>query len=385
MNESGNSLLNNTSVPNIYNENSNPLTGTDATLKIPPVPSDIVIKFLAAGDNIIHESVYLDAKNRARSDTPEFNFIDMYDGIADLIKSADIAFVNQETPIAGSEYGYSGHPNFNSPREAGDTLVDLGFDIINIANNHMLDKKEIGLLKTIEYWETKDVLLLGAFRNAEDYDKIRVYEEHGVKIAFLTYTYSTNGMTLDIGSKHIIPMQSEVDLRRQILLAKEAGDLVFVSMHWGNEDEYVPSSTQKYLAQIMVDMGVDVIIGHHPHVVQPIIWAENADGHRTLIIYSLGNLISTMHPSYNMVGMMVTFDIIKEPNEQPYVDNPLCIPVMCHYNTDRRGLQVYLLEDYTPELAAAHGSQLIKTFTFESLRKIITDNIAPEFLSEYYK
>lgn len=358
----------------------------DEPISVPDIPREVKIKFLAAGDNIIHSNIYEDAFERARDDTPEYNFFDMYEGISDLISSADIRFINQETPIAGKEYGYSGYPNFNSPNESGDALVDLGFDIVNIANNHMLDKRESGLLSTIDYWETKDVLLLGAFRDAEDYDKIRVYKyKEDINIAFLSYTYGTNGMTLPAGSKHIIPLPSEEVLKRQINLAKEVGDLVFVSMHWGNEDWFMPSDTQKKYTKLMVDMGVDVVIGHHPHVIQPIEWAENAEGHKTLVIYSLGNLISTMLYSRNMVGAIVTFDIIKEGDETPYISNPLLIPVMCHYNMNRRGLQVYLLENYSEDLALSHGAQKNEKFTFDTLKSYVTSTIDPEFLPDFFK
>ena len=352
---------------------------------IPEPPKEITIKFLAAGDNIIHSNIYEDAFDRAREDTPEYNFFDMYEGIAEFVALSDIAFINQETPIAGEEYGYSGYPNFNSPNEAGDALVDLGFDIVNIANNHMLDKWESGLLNYIDYFETKDVLLLGAYRNAENYDRIRVYEEQGVKIAFLSYTYGTNGMVLPAGSEHIIPLPSDEVLIRQINLAKEAGDLVFVSMHWGEEDWFTLSDRQKHFAQLMVDMGVDVIIGHHPHVVQPVEWAENADGHQTLIIYSLGNLISTMLYSRNMVGGIATFDIIKYGDEAPYIANPLFTPVMCHYNMNRKGLQVYLLENYSEELASGHGAQKNGKFNYDTLISYITSTISGEFLPDFYK
>lgn len=368
-----------------YKQNSDdPLENPN--IPVPPdEPKNINIKFLAAGDNIIHSNIYEDAYERARDDTPEYNFYDMYTDIADFVASADIAFVNQETPIAGKEFGYSGYPNFNSPNEAGDALVDLGFNIVNIANNHMLDKWEAGLRKYIEYWENKDVLLLGAFHNAEDYDKIRIYEEQGVKIAFLSYTYGTNGMTLPAGSELIIPLPSDQVLTRQINLAKEIGDLVFVSIHWGEEDWFKPSDNQKHYANLMVDLGVDVVIGHHSHVVQPIEWAENTEGNKTLIIYSLGNLISTMLYSRNMVGGIVTFDIIKEGNEKPYIANPLYTPVMCHYSMTRRGLQVYLLENYSEELALQHGAQKNGKFTLETLKSYVTSTITAEFLPDFYK
>jgi len=351
----------------------------------PDIPEEIHIKFLAAGDNIIHSNIYEDAAARATDARPGYNFYDMYADIEDFVKSADIAFVNQETPIAGADYGYSGYPNFNSPNESGDALVDIGFDIVNIANNHMLDKWESGLLSTIDYWESKDILLLGAYRNAEDYDNIRVYEEQGVKIAFLSYTYGTNGMQLTAGSEHIIPLPSDEVITRQIALAKEVGDLVFVSMHWGEENWFQLSDRQKNYAQLMVDLDVDVVIGHHPHVVQPVEWRENTNGHRTLIIYSLGNMISTMLDSYNMVGGIATFEIIKDINGDLSIANPLFTPVMCHYNMNRKGLQVYLLENYSDELVEGHGSQKNGKFTFDKLKSYVTDNIDAEFLSDFYK
>ena len=249
-------------------------------------PKDTVYSFLAAGDNIIHEAVYTDAHKRAENGTG-YNFLPMYDGISDLIKDADISFVNQEGPIAGNKYGISGYPNFNAPDEAGQTLVELGFDIVNIANNHMLDKWESGLLATIDSWETKDVLLLGAYRDQADYDNIRVYTcPDGTKIAFLSYTYGTNGMKLTSGSKHIIPWIDSDDITRQVRLAKEVGDLVFVSIHWGTESSFEETGEQHTLAQLMADNGVDVVIGHHPHVLQPI---DSYYGVK--IVYSLGNFL----------------------------------------------------------------------------------------------
>lgn len=353
-----------------------------------PAKEDVKISFLAAGDNIIHSSVFDDALSRADETTYEYNFRPMYDGIADMIEAADIAFVNQESPMAGREYGYTGYPNFNTPQDAGDTLVDLGFDIVNIANNHMLDKWESGLVKSMEYWETKDVLLIGGYYNAEDYDNIRVFEYGGIKIAFLSYTYGTNGMVLNSGSKHIIPLINDSDIIRQIGLAKEAGDLVFVSIHWGNEDWFNTSSEQERIGRIMVDNEVDVVIGHHPHVVEKVEWASSESGHKTLMIFSLGNMISGMLYNRNMVGGLATFDIVKEGNGEPYIANPIFVPTVCHYllkGSKRYGFQVYLMEDYTEELAAVHGTQKAGKFTLETLKNYITSTIDAEFLPEYFK
>ena len=203
--------------------------------------ADTVYSFLAAGDNIIHEAIFTDAHKRAENGVG-YNFKPMYDGVADMISSADIAFVNQEGPIAGASFGVTGYPMFNAPDSAGDTLVELGFDIVNIANNHMLDKWESGLYHTIEYWKTKDVLLLGAFTET-DYDNIRVYTcPDGTKISFLSYTYGTNDMKLDSDKYDMfVPLIDERDIVRQIGLAHEAGDMVFVSIHWGTENSFDPT------------------------------------------------------------------------------------------------------------------------------------------------
>lgn len=350
-----------------------------------PAPKTSKLIFIAAGDNIIHESVYNDAKKR--SDDGSYNFLPMYDGIKELVSSADIAFINQETPMAGKSYGYHGYPNFNSPQEGGQALADLGFDIVNIATNHMLDMKTSGLTDTINYWKSMPVLLLGGYENSDDYDKIRVYEADGIKIAMLSYTYGTNGMNLDSGSRLIIPLFDEATIKRQINLARQAGDLVFVSVHWGNENVYTPTATQKKYAKLMADCGADVIIGHHPHVVQPVEWLEGENGNKTLVVYSLGNLISTMLDGFNMVGGIIQFDIIINEGEKPYIDSPVFIPTVTHYSVERDGLQVYLLENYTDELASKHGCKLkyAPDFSIASIKKIITDNIDRQFLPNFMK
>ena len=357
--------------------------------------------FLAAGDNIIHGDIILDASSRS-DELNGYSFLPMYQGVASVISNADISFVNQEGPVGVSSRPYAGYPNFNAPPQAGDALVDLGFDIVNIANNHMLDVREAGLLESISYWESKDVLLLGAYKNAADYENIRIYEHEGIKIALLSYTYGTNGMTLNAGSKHIIPINDDGDIIRQTANAKKVADLVFVTIHWGSDysetswpygrSDFEPTKEQKRLAQLITDSGADVIIGTHPHVIQRIEWMTGKDGNKTLCAYSLGNFINTMHANFNLVGGFLTFDIVEDQEGKVYIDSPLFIPTMTHYLTEkstgtRYGLQMYLLEDYTEELTKIHGSQLRPggQFTYQTLVNYVKVNIAPEFLSNYYK
>ena len=361
---------------------------TDASTELPtepPIPEKTVLSFIAAGDNIIHGNIYDDAKLRAK-EGQTFNFDDMYTGMAHYISGHDIALINQETPIAGSEFPFSGYPNFNSPAESAQALIDLGFDIVTLANNHMLDKGEKGYINSIEYWKSKtEVLAVGAYENAEDYEKIRIYEKSGIKIAVLTYTYGTNGMKLPAGSTMIIPMIDKTVMDRHITMAKQQADLVFVVMHWGNEDAFEPTSTQKDLAQFMVDRNVDAIIGMHPHVIEPIKWADRPDGKKCLLAYSLGNLISTMNPGRNMLGALLRFDIFKSGDEIT-LHNALMIPVITHYDSRRHNLQVYDFKDYTPELAKAHGTNdQPYPFSYDYILGLIKDTIDPAFLDDFYK
>lgn len=371
-------------VPNQY-ENT-PDTKTTAPADpaldtVPPLPVKR-ISFLAAGDNLIHDGIYIDAQKRATAESYAYNFAPMYEEVAELIRNADIAFINQETPMGGAELGYSGWPNFNSPQDLGRTMVDLGFDIVNIANNHMLDKREIGLANTINFWESQPVLLLGGYKSKEDYDNIRVYEHDGIKIAFIAYTYSkaalgTNGMLLPANSPYVIPYADDADIIRRLGLAKETGaDLIFASMHWGNENTFTPTKEQRRLARLLADNGVDVIIGHHPHVLQPIEWLDRDDGGQTLVIYSLGNFVSMMQSAMNMLGGFVTFDIVKEGFDKPYIDNVSFIPTIFYFNKNYRDCKVYLMEDYTQTLDNSHARGKF----LESSKKWLKDTVAISYL-----
>ena len=342
------------------------------------------ISFIAVGDNLVHSAVFEDAEKRAQGSG--FNFIDMYAGIADLIKGKDIAYVNQETPMAGASYGYSGYPAFNTPQACGDALVSLGFNTVNIATNHMLDKGTNGLKDSIAYWQTKNITLLGAFTQ-NDYDVIRTQTVNGITVAWLSYTYGTNGISVDTSSGLVIPYIDEADIIRQTALAKKAGDVVIASMHWGEDSAIPVTNAQKTIAKLLCDNGVDVIIGTHSHTLQPVEWITSQDGtHKTLCYYSLGNMISTMYEYYCMVGGLASFDIVKQ-GDKVTIENAALIPTMCHYSMDRDGLQVYKLEDYTNDLATQHGSQIQYTgpFTYDTLLKLVKDAVNTSFLPAYYQ
>ncbi len=363
------------------------------TTSVPPkpiAPGETRITFLAAGDNLIHENVFLDARARAGEDE-KYNFIDMYDGVAEIIKNADIALVNQESPICGDEMGISGYPTFNSPEAVGDTLIELGFDVVNIANNHVLDKGSKGFKNTLDYWAEKPVTMIGGYYNKDEYEDICVIEEQGVKIALISYTYAATGGSLPATSELYLPRIDETEIVRMTKKANDIADLVFVVLHWGTENSHTVNSQQNSLARAISEAGADAIIGAHPHVIQPMEWLTSTSGSKTLVVYSLGNFISTQYENANLIGGLVTFDIVKDASGKTTIEDPIYNPTVTHYNKQRLGLQVYLMENYTKELADLHGNPNYGTtaekriWNLEKIKSFVTDNIESEFLPDFLK
>jgi len=352
----------------------------------PPAPTEKRLSFLACGDNIVHDAVREDAKKRANAENPNFNFYDMYAGVADIIGAADISFINMEGCVGGAALGYLGYPNFNAPNEIGEAFVKLGFDVVNLLNNHTLDYDEIGYKNTIAFFEDLPVLTIGGYRKS-DYDNLRIIDRNGIKIAFLSYTTLMNydsqtwlPRKLPAGSEYLISYAEDAAIKRQIALAREAADFVVVSMHWGDEDAYTPNSEQKRLARLCADMGADVVVGHHSHTVQPAEWLTGADGNKTFVAYSLGNFISTMHYSQNMAGAMLSLDFVIDENGEGHVEAPKLIPTVTHYSLKRDALQIYRMSDYSEALAKEHGSTLQNSFSYAILKKYITDALDDEFI-----
>jgi len=370
---------------------------------VDPVPQKKVIKFIGVGDALIHGAIYREAEGFASSKT-DFNgryyFDGMYENIADAVKNADLAFVNHEAPIANT--GISGYPNFNAPDESGDALVRLGFNVVNIANNHMydVDHKTTGYKDTIDYWAKKEVLQIGGYKSQADYDTPRIVNVDGVNIAFLAYTYGVNyGCNMNSATAnagYISPFTDDATLKRHIENAGTKADVVLVSVHWGDENTFTPNATQKRLAKLMADSGADAIIGHHSHTVQPVEWITGVNGNKTLCIYSLGNLISGMLASKNNVGGMISFDITYEDGKAK-IENPVFNPTVCHYeiknfgqkdpegNPLRTGFKVYMMADYTEALTKLHGTQHYGAFTLDTLRGYVKNTVSSEFLPDYLK
>nr|WP_321291969.1 CapA family protein [uncultured Trichococcus sp.] len=316
-----------------------------------------IISFIGVGDNLIHDSIFRDAELADGT----YDFKPIYENVAEDIEEADIAFLNQETISAGDDYAYSGYPAFNTPPEIAQDMNDLGFDLVNGATNHALDYDYPGALNSLAVWnEQEDVVYTGIYESQADRDEIRTIEREGVTFAFLTYTYGTNGIEPD--TSYRIAYFDEEQIRQDVANAKNVSDVVIVSAHWGDENTQEVNEMQHTYAQLFADLEVDVVIGTHPHILQPIEWVTGENQNKTLVVYSLGNFIAHSLTDYNTLGGMVTFDFVVADDDKVTVENVQFEPTVSHYVADqgnvadtRRDFKIYKLEDYSEELASEHG------------------------------
>lgn len=314
------------------------------------------VSFVAVGDNLMHKQLIDEAYNGQ-----DYDFSSYYQNILSDIKKADLAFVNQETILAGKDKEYSGYPLFNTPDEMAETLHKVGFDIVNAATNHAFDQGEKGIRHSLEVFQRyKDMYYIGLHRSQSDFDHITVIHKNGIRIACLSYNQYTNGNKVpnDFTYRHFDKEQ----MRKDVENAKKMSDVIIVSCHWGQEYDHEPNDFQKEYAKYLSNLGVDVILGTHSHTLQPIEWIENQKGHRTLVAYSLGNLISGMIEKETQLGGMLSFEIVKK-NDCIRIEKVVLIPIVNHYQSyqkndllhSRFGFTVYRLKDYTENLASKHA------------------------------
>lgn len=319
------------------------------------MPKEIVVSFSGVGDNLIHETVYQDAQLEDGS----FDFKAMYEDVAGDMKASDIAFINQETILGGTELGLSGYPSFNSPQEIAQNLKDSGFNLLNLATNHALDRSERGIRNELNVLsQIEGMNYDGVYLSQEDYDHIVTFEKKGITFSYLAYTYGTNGIVP--ANSYNVSYFDDDTIIRDVKKAKEISDVVIVSAHWGDENTFTPNNFQRHYAQLFADLEVDVVIGTHPHVIQPVEWLTGVNGNQTLVVYSLGNFIGGMLTTNNAIGGMIQFDFIKE-GDDIHIDHVKWVPLVIHFEGNQNNIlperyhyKSYKVSNYTDELASKH-------------------------------
>ncbi len=279
----------------------------------------------AIGDVLIHDRVY----EPAQIMEGKYDFIPYLKQVQAELRKADITVANQESMIGGTEIGLSTYPAFNSPYEVGIALKESGVDIVTIANNHTLDRGEKAIKRAISHWNEIGIPYTGSFLSKEDQRNIRTIEKNHITFSFLAYTYGTNGIETPKDKPFLVNRIDIENIRKDILKAKEESDVVVVSLHFGNEYQRLPNDEQKQLAQQTANAGADIIIGHHPHVLQPMEWIEREDGRRSFVAYSLGNFFTGQTEDYKDIGGIMKIDVekrVKDGESSIVLKEPSFIP-----------------------------------------------------------
>ena len=290
-----------------------------------------------------------------------FDYSGIFKNVRDEIKEADIAIVNQEVIIGGRELGVTGYPSFNAPFEIADELAADGFDVVCHANNHVYDRGETGLVNCIKYWEENHPnVRIAGISDSQQEDEPLIIEEKGIRIAFLNYTYGTNGVNISGGDRYSVNRLKKEEVIADLQNAEEAADFTIVCPHWGIEYDLMPSDEQREWAEIFMENGADLVIGSHPHVIQPVEWMEDeVGGRRMLIYYSLGNFVNWtagkgQNTGYRMVGGMARVRVSHDDAGDVSITDHDVEALVTHLSKNIDELTVYRLNDYPDRLAGSN-------------------------------
>ena len=306
------------------------------------------VSIVAVGDTLASNGTH---KSGAYPDGT-YNYDHIFAHTKDVISAADLAIVNEEVMLGGVELGLTGYPLFNAAYELGDSIAAAGFDVILLASNHTIDKGEKGFDNCINFWRTNypEIGIVGVNQTEEEVDDIYVTERGGITFAILNYTYGLNGLRMPSDRQYMVNLLEEDRVISDLKKADELADFVIVCPHWGTEYVYYATDYQKYWAQIFADYGADLIVGTHPHVIEPVEWITGSNGNQCLCYYSLGNFSSNQNKAPRMLGAIMDVKVTSDEHGV-YISEYGVIPIINHENWSLAGLTTYLMSDYTEELS----------------------------------
>lgn len=343
------------------------------------------INMALTGDIMCHNTIYKDAYNSANGN---YDFSYIFDDIKYHIQTADIAVGNLETTFAGASKGYSSYPMFNTPENLAYTLKKVGFDVLSTANNHCYDSGYKGIESTIDFLDDADISHTGTYKSEEDQNTILIKNVKGIEIAFLSFTYGTNGIKVPSDKSYSVNLIDKDLIKKQLNLAiSQNPDLICVSMHWGVEYQTIPNAEQKELADFLFNNGADIIIGNHPHVLQnfekrEITLSDGAtkDG---FVVYSLGNLLADQNKKYTRDSAILTLNITKDENDKIKINTVKYVPTYIYKDTSKSSQKFKIINiknaidsfdaGYSPNLS----SSTYNTFKTElsNIKRILGEEI----------
>ena len=304
------------------------------------------INMALTGDIMCHNTIYLDAYDKSNN---SYDFSYIFENIKYYIQTADIAVGNLETTFAGSNKQYSSYPTFNTPEALAYNLKKLGFDVVSTAHNHCYDSGYSGLESTINYLDEADLAHTGTFKSENDQNKILIQNVKGIKIAFLSYTYGTNGIKIPNDKTYSVNLINKDLILKHLTLAKsEEPDLICVCMHWGTEYQTTPNQEQKDLADFLFQNGADIIIGNHPHILQPMesktLTREDGSEKQVFVIYSLGNFMADQNKSNTRNSAILNLNITKIEDKKIKINSITSTPIYTYKDTSKTSKKFKLID-----------------------------------------
>ena len=306
----------------------------------------ITFTMTALGDSLCHNTQYWDAYNK---ETGEYDFSYVYEDISHYTKFSDITIGSLETTFAGEDRGYSNYPTFNTPDSLATALKKIGVDIISLAGNHALDYGYTGLCRTIDVLDNADISHLGTYKTSDDQEKLLIKNVKGLNIAFINYTYGTNGIPLPSGKEYCVNLIDKNLIKKQIEQAKSQNiDIIVACMHWGTEYRITANSEQEELADFLFENGVDIILGNHPHVLEPMekrtITMEDGTEKDVFVVYALGNFTADQRDEITRDSAILNLTITKNLDGKIEINKADYVPIYMYKNVNAKTHKFKILD-----------------------------------------
>ncbi len=275
------------------------------------IPVKKTVTLVATGDILMHNTQIAAGQQADGS----FQFDSFFEPVKSLIHYGDYVSTNFEAAMAGPDSGYTGYPKFNSPDEMAVTLKEAGYDLVITSNNHILDRGYSGAIRTMDVLRDASLDIVGTYQSQEEKDIFLIKDLDGVRVGYLAYSYGTNGIPVPKEHPYFFNFLDEETILKDVKALRPQVDVLVLVLHWGVEYSLQPTADQKELARTLLEAGVDVILGSHPHVIQPmeVVKINNQD---KFVIYSMGNFIGDQRGVERNSGVILNLTFEKDVTEE---------------------------------------------------------------------
>lgn len=328
----------------------------------------------AVGDLMVH-SWQLNNAYIKTADIYDFNYT--FEPVRQYLQNADLTVGNLETTMAGKERGYSDYPCFNTPSEFLDAIKDAGFDLLTTANNHCMDTGEQGILNTIKELDARNIGHFGTYSSYEEYDNIFVCEAEGIKFAFVSWTYGTNGIPIPDGKEYLVKLLTEESVKTDLHNAKKLNpDIIIAMPHMGNEYEDYPNDIFKEWVNLIIEEGADVVLASHPHVLQPMefrnVLCDDGTYKTAFVAYSLANFISSQRTVPRDTGVILNLYFEKKGDDKAFVKSAEYIPTWVQWRdiTGNYNIRVLTVYDAVKSYLEGGNKYGLRPKDFERLKSV---------------